>query len=108
MSTKVVLITGASGGIGRACAIALSEAYPIRDTHLVLVLSGRREAELQSTASQCKDGTTIEIVTGDVSRDADVQRMFDVVADKYGRIDVLFNVRVTSTHLQPLTAECRS
>lgn len=92
---KVILITGASGGIGRSCAVALSEAYPSQsepDRELVLVLSGRREAELKATADACKAGTKVEIVSGDVSKDADVDRMFATVKEKYGRLDVLFNV----------------
>ncbi|WOO82656.1 3-beta-hydroxycholanate 3-dehydrogenase (NADP(+)) [Vanrija pseudolonga] len=88
MSTpKVILITGASGGIGRACAVALSKAF----APLVLVLSGRREAELQATAAACAPGTTVEVVAGDVSDEADVRRMFELVQTKYGRLDVLFN-----------------
>ncbi|TXT10765.1 hypothetical protein VHUM_02270 [Vanrija humicola] len=88
MSTtpKVILITGASGGIGRACAVALSKAI----SPLVLVLSGRREAELQATAAACT-GATVEVVPGDVSDEADVRRMFELVQSKYGRLDVLFN-----------------
>jgi len=88
---KVILITGASGGIGRACAIALSNA-DWAGRELVLVLSGRRAAELQTTADACRPGTTVEICPGDVSVDADVERMFGVVKSKYGRLDVLFNV----------------
>lgn len=83
---QVILITGASGGIGRACAKALSTAYP----NVVLVLSGRREEALKATAELCKCKT--EICVGDVSVDEDVERMFEIVKSKFGRIDVLFNV----------------
>lgn len=92
VSQKVILITGASGGIGRACAVGLSNAYPTGDASLVLVLAGRREAQLKETAALCKAGTTIEIVTGDVSNEEDVRRMFEGVEKKFGRLDVLFNV----------------
>ncbi|BEI85974.1 hypothetical protein CcaverHIS002_0602610 [Cutaneotrichosporon cavernicola] len=81
---QVILITGASGGIGRACAVALSKAYP----ECVLVLSGRREDALLATAELC--GKT-EIAVGDVSKDDDVAAMFEMVRSKYGRLDVLFN-----------------
>jgi len=84
---KVILITGASSGIGRTCAIALSKAF----SPLVLVLSGRREDELQKTAEACKEGTTTEICVGDVSDDACVEEMFKTVKEKYGRLDLLFN-----------------
>lgn len=91
---KVVLITGASGGIGRACAIALSKAYPEN----ILVLSGRREAELQATADQCQPDTKVEIITGDVSNEEEVGKMFDTIKTKYGRMDVLFNVSLFRLH----------
>jgi NADP-dependent 3-hydroxy acid dehydrogenase YdfG len=95
MSTpRVIVITGASGGIGRTCAVALSHTFPsqAQPEPLVLVLSGRREAELEATAKECREGTTVEICVGDVSSDKDVQRMFGTVKEKYGRVDLLFNV----------------
>ena len=93
-NSRVILITGASAGIGRSCAIALSEAFPssIDPQPLVLILSGRRKAELEATAKACKQGTTTEICVGDVSKDEDVLAMFSVVKEKYGRLDLLFNV----------------
>ena len=91
---RVVVITGASGGIGRACAIAISHAFPspLDPRPLVLVLSGRREAELVATQKECRQGTTCEVCVGDVSSDHDVERVFGLVREKYGRVDVLFNV----------------
>lgn len=87
-TSKVVLITGASSGIGRSCAIALSKAF----SPLVLILSGRREAELHATAKDCREGTTTEVCPGDVSKEEDVVRMFSTVKEKYGRLDIVFNV----------------
>ena len=91
---RVIVITGASGGIGRACAVDLSHTFPAAndDRQLVLVLSGRREAELEATARECRDGTVTKIVVGDVGKDADVEKMFQEIQDQYGRVDVLFNV----------------
>lgn len=99
---KVILITGASAGIGRSCAIALSKAF----SPLVLILSGRREAELQTTAKECKEGTTTEVCAGDVSNEEDVTKMFEIIREKYGRLDVVFNVspprRVKGLTMSPL------
>ena len=95
MSTKrVVLITGASAGIGRSCSIALSKAYPSEQhpESLVLVLVGRRQAELEATGRLCREGTEIEVAVGDAGKDEDVKRIFETVKQKYGRLDVLFNV----------------
>jgi len=94
MSHRVILITGASAGIGRSCAITLSNAFP-NDEHsqpLVLVLTGRRKEELKKTAEACREGTICEIQTGDMAKEEDVERIFGVVKEKYGRLDLLFNV----------------
>jgi len=80
---KVVIITGASSGIGRACAIKLSELG------WAVVLSARRALELRATAEQC-EGETLEIV-GDVSREEDVVSLFDATLTRFGRLDLLFN-----------------
>jgi hypothetical protein len=94
MSHRVILITGASAGIGRSCAITLSKAFPSEEHSqpLVLFLVGRREEELKKTGEACKEGTIIEIQTGDMGKEEDVERIFSVVKEKYGRLDLLFNV----------------
>nr|XP_018261226.1 short-chain dehydrogenase/reductase SDR [Kwoniella dejecticola CBS 10117]OBR83384.1 short-chain dehydrogenase/reductase SDR [Kwoniella dejecticola CBS 10117] len=90
---RVILITGASGGIGRACAIALSHALPSSEAPepLVLVLSGRKIAQIRQTANQLREGTVVELVVGDATSERDVCKMFDLVKEKYGRLDMLFN-----------------
>lgn len=120
MSHRVILITGASAGIGRSCAITLSKAFPT-DEHpekLVLFLVGRREEELKKTGEACQEGTIIEIQTGDMGKEEDVERIFNVVKEKYGRLDLLFNVSLTDfPRLRPrgtystgrvLMIECRN
>lgn len=94
MSQRVILITGASAGIGRSCAVALSKALPSAEhpEELVLVLVGRRQEELEKTGKMCREGTVIEIGTGDVGKEEDVERIFNTVKEKYGRLDLLFNV----------------
>lgn len=92
--SRVILITGASSGIGRATAVGLSKAFP-SPTHpepLVLALVGRRQDELEKTAQMCREGTKTEILSGDVSKESDVDRIFNTIKEKYGRLDVLFNV----------------
>jgi NAD(P)-dependent dehydrogenase (short-subunit alcohol dehydrogenase family) len=81
---KVVVITGAGTGIGRATAIA----FAARGARLVL--TGRRRALLDETAALC--GTVPCLVhAADVTDAGEVAGLFRAAADKFGRVDVLFN-----------------
>jgi NAD(P)-dependent dehydrogenase (short-subunit alcohol dehydrogenase family) len=80
---KVAMVTGAGSGIGRACAIALSEAG------YAVVLAGRDEAKLQDTATKLK-GESLCVST-DVSDPKSVASLFAKTKEKFGRLDVLFN-----------------
>jgi NAD(P)-dependent dehydrogenase (short-subunit alcohol dehydrogenase family) len=80
---KVALVTGAGSGIGRACAIALSEAG------YAVVLTGRDTAKLQDTAAKIKGETLC--VSADVTNPASVKNLFAKTLEKFGRLDVLFN-----------------
>ena len=80
---KVALVTGAGSGIGRACAIGLSEAG------YALVLAGRDETKLQVTATLLK-GKSIAVST-DVTDSKSVDALFARVRSEFGRLDVLFN-----------------
>ncbi len=83
MTSKVVEITGASGGIGAALARKLA-ARGDR-----LVLAARREAELKSVAKEC--GNDPLVVVTDVTRRADVNRLKDEALKKYKAVDVWIN-----------------
>ena len=83
-STKVVIITGASGGVGRALAIGFCG-----DGATVVGLA-RNERNLLETARLCQGGRMDPIV-GDVAAEADVDRLFSHTLDRYGKIDVLIN-----------------
>jgi NAD(P)-dependent dehydrogenase (short-subunit alcohol dehydrogenase family) len=80
----VVLVTGASSGIGRAAAIAFARRM---DAHLVL--AARREPELRETADHAGAQTTT-LVPVDLTDPADVDRLAQRVLD-LGRLDVLVN-----------------
>jgi NAD(P)-dependent dehydrogenase (short-subunit alcohol dehydrogenase family) len=83
MTLKVALVTGAGSGIGRACAIALSEAG------YVLVLAGRTIAKLDETKTLLK-GEGLAVAC-DVTDPASVASLFEATRMKFGRLDVLFN-----------------
>ena len=86
MKNKVVIITGASSGIGRACA---SEFFK-RGSRLVLV--ARTESKLIELVHSIKNlgGEAIYIVA-DVSSETDCSNMIHKTIDAFGRIDILIN-----------------
>lgn len=85
-SNKTVVITGSGSGIGRAVAQKMLEAgYNV-------VLTGRREALLEETLASVQGNSGQGLcVAGDISNVHDVDRLFDRCAERFGRVDVLFN-----------------
>uniref|UniRef100_A0A1A9UR69 Ketoreductase domain-containing protein n=1 Tax=Glossina austeni TaxID=7395 RepID=A0A1A9UR69_GLOAU len=86
-SDKVVLITGASSGIGAAAAVHLAKLGG------QLVLVGRNVEKLQETAAkiQVVKGKTPLALQADMTNDQDVKRIVDDTIKKYGKINVLIN-----------------
>jgi NADP-dependent 3-hydroxy acid dehydrogenase YdfG len=83
MTDRVVVITGASGGIGAALAEVLAAR------HASLVLVGRREDALRAVAARC-NGRAHSLVA-DVTRRAEVRRVVEESLARCGRIDVWVN-----------------
>ena len=96
MNDKVALVTGAGSGIGRATSLALLAAgYRV-------VLAGRRSERLEATASLAGScGDRILVVPADVSEEVSVNLLFDTIAKRFGRLDVLFNNAGTGTLPKP-------
>lgn len=85
---KVVIITGASRGIGKSLAFALA----VRGAHLVL--ASRNEDQLKEVAKRCEAlHRQIEtlVVPTDVTDEAQLQRLIDRTLERFGRIDILIN-----------------
>jgi len=82
-NSLVVLVTGASQGIGAATARAFAEAG-----HKV-VLAARGKDKLEAAASEI--GANASAVSCDVSDPASVETLFARIGDLHGRLDVLFN-----------------
>jgi NAD(P)-dependent dehydrogenase (short-subunit alcohol dehydrogenase family) len=78
---KVAVITGANSGIGLATAKRFVEEGAD------VVITGRREKELQEAAASI--GGNVTAVAGDVTRLDDLDRLYAVVKEKHGQIDVL-------------------
>jgi NAD(P)-dependent dehydrogenase (short-subunit alcohol dehydrogenase family) len=79
---KVAVITGGSSGIG----LATAKRFVEEGAHVVI--TGRRENELKEAAAFIKKNVTT--VAGDVSRLEDLDRLYAVVKEKHGHIDILF------------------
>jgi short-subunit dehydrogenase len=84
-SGKVVWITGASSGIGEALAVTLS------NEGATVVLSARREDELNRVAKSLSAPDRTMILPLDLADTSNVAQLAKQVADKYSRIDVLIN-----------------
>jgi NADP-dependent 3-hydroxy acid dehydrogenase YdfG len=83
---KVVVITGASSGLGEATARHLSAKGA------ALVLGARRLDRLESIAAELREaGGKVEVLAADVTRRADVQALVDRAVSAYGRVDVVIN-----------------
>ncbi|CAO1368936.1 unnamed protein product [Diamesa serratosioi] len=82
-TNKVVIITGASSGIGAGAAIYISKLGAS------LVLTGRNEVNLKETSKMCK-GSPILIV-GDVNVEADRVNIINKTIAKFGKLNVLVN-----------------
>jgi NAD(P)-dependent dehydrogenase (short-subunit alcohol dehydrogenase family) len=83
---KVVLITGAAGGIGRAAAVRFAA-----EGARVALVDVSRDGLRASLAALEKEGGTGLTVEADVTRSADVTRYAAAVAERFGGIDCFFN-----------------
>lgn len=83
MADPVMLITGASSGIGAATARAAASDYR-------LVLAARREKELEALAEELGGEERALAVRCDVTEWEEVEAMRDAALERFGRIDVVF------------------
>jgi short-subunit dehydrogenase len=83
---KVVLITGASEGIGRALALTLAPERPR------LALNARSGARLEEAAVECRArGAEVLTVPADVSRREDCTQLVARTVERFGHLDALVN-----------------
>ena len=86
MKNRVVIITGASSGIGKACAKSFGKAGAS------IVLAARNADKLETVS---KDLSSMEIdnisVQTDVSIEQDCRNLIEKTIEKYGRIDIILN-----------------
>lgn len=96
---KVVIITGASSGIGRAAALAFSREGA------TTILVSRSEEKLQKVAEEIRiSNPNLLIIPTDVSSQDSVHKMVKRVIGEYDRVDILFNNAGTA-HVGPINHE---
>jgi len=100
MNTKVVLITGALTGIGRATAIAFAR----EGAHVVVC--GRRDDAGNALATELRAlGVEAEYIRADVRHEDDVRSLVDRTVKRFGDLDVAVNNAGTEGKPGPLTEQ---
>ena len=82
LAGKIAVITGGNSGIG----LATARRFAAEGAHVFI--TGRRQSELDAAAKQI--GPNVTAVQGDVSKLADLDRLYAEVKRQKGRVDVLF------------------
>lgn len=87
LTGKSALVLASSSGLGRATALAFAREGAD------VTLFARREAECRHAQEEIQNqtGRTAHVVTGDLTKAADIQRAVDEAATRFGRLDILVN-----------------
>lgn len=80
---RVVMITGASSGIGKACALAFAREG------CDLVICARRQKELDEVAAEIKSmGRKVLAMTADVAKEQDIKKLAGAAFKMFGKVDI--------------------
>jgi len=86
MNNRVAFVTGASRGIGKACALALAEAGAR------VALGARQRDKLEEVAAEIRSrGGEAFVVELDLGSDESIKSAFATAAKEFGRVDILVN-----------------
>ena len=100
MNTRVVLITGALTGIGRATALAFAQEGSR------IVISGRREEEGEKLVAELRKlGAEAEFIRSDVRQEEDLRSLVDKTVARFGRLDAAVNCAGTEGKPGPVTEQ---
>ncbi len=96
MEKKIVMITGATSGIGEATAIVLAE------NNFRLILCGRRKDRLDALKSKLSAQTEVYTLEFDVRNKTAVHSAIDSLPDSWKKVDVLINSAGNAHGLDPI------
>src|ERR1700722_11762362 len=100
MNTRVVLISGALTGIGRATALAFAKEGSR------IVISGRREEEGEKLVAELRKlGAEAEFIRSDVRQEEDLRSLVDKTVARFGRLDAAVNCAGTEGKPGPVTEQ---
>jgi NAD(P)-dependent dehydrogenase (short-subunit alcohol dehydrogenase family) len=100
MTNRVILVTGALTGIGRATALAFAKEGA------TVVAAGRRETEGKALEAELRAlGARAVFIKADVRHEEDVRRLVDETVARFGRLDVAVNNAGTEGKPGPVTEQ---
>ena len=100
MTNRVILVTGALTGIGRATALAFTKEGA------TVVAAGRRETEGKALEAELRAlGARAVFIKADVRHEEDVRRLVDETVARFGRLDVAVNNAGTESKPGPVTEQ---
>ncbi|WP_291932674.1 SDR family oxidoreductase [Limnohabitans sp.] len=84
--SKIALVTGASSGIGKACALAL-----LQEGWQVVLVGRRADALAAAVAEAGANAGHAHAIPTDLSKEPEVKALFEQIRARFGRLDLVFN-----------------
>jgi NAD(P)-dependent dehydrogenase (short-subunit alcohol dehydrogenase family) len=84
--SKIALVTGASSGIGKACALAL-----LQEGWQVVLVGRRADALAAAVAEADANAGNAHAIPTDLSKEPEVKALFEQIRARFGRLDLVFN-----------------
>jgi 3-oxoacyl-[acyl-carrier protein] reductase len=87
LKDKVVIVGGASKGLGRACAEILAEEGA------KVAICSRTQADLEQAAQEIRDATDTDVLTfaGDLDKHETIRHLIATTVAHFGRLDIMVN-----------------
>jgi NAD(P)-dependent dehydrogenase (short-subunit alcohol dehydrogenase family) len=84
--SQIALVTGASSGIGKACALAL-----LKEGWQVVLVGRRADALAAAVAEAGANAGKAHAIPTDLSKEPEVKALFEQIRSRFGRLDLVFN-----------------